>query len=337
MWGKGKKLEIHNNPAQRTMLVRVHSDYLRQKILEKGYWYIGDSMFYAIQWTSLNSSQPPAPKSIQLWAHLTGVPLDLRYQEGLSLVAGLVGEPKETDDFTKNLVSLTLAHVKVELDLTKPAPDVVEFTRESGEVVEVSVTYPWLPPTCSHCKELGHIAKNCLLLPVPHPNPPGEQTAKPTPPTRKNPTKTYVPKQSSKTSSHPPAAPSPNTQIPTPPLPVTSDLNRLPPTVPAKATSSLVPSQLSLAVLPKTHDFSTQSSPPNPRLRQSLKRSRSDPSLSPPNTSFLTSSVTAELPNLSRNSVAPLLLTLPTIVDPNPFSLLVTDSSFSKGESPPSS
>lgn len=71
-----------------------------------------------------------------------------------------MGEPKETDDFTKNLVSLTLSHVKVELDLTKPAPDVVEFTRESGEVVEVLVSYPWLPPTCSHCNELGHIAKN---------------------------------------------------------------------------------------------------------------------------------------------------------------------------------
>lgn len=132
MWGKGRKLEIHNNPAQRTVLVRIQSVYLKQKILEKGYWYVGDSMFYVVQWTFLHSAQSLTPKSIQLWAHLTGVPLDLRHQQGLSLVAGLVGEPKETDDFTKNLVSLTLSHVKVELDLTKPAPDVVEFTRESG-------------------------------------------------------------------------------------------------------------------------------------------------------------------------------------------------------------
>ncbi|CAA7040468.1 unnamed protein product [Microthlaspi erraticum] len=105
--------------------------------------------------------------AIQLWAHLTGVPLDLRHQRGLSFVAGLVGEPKETDDFTKNLVSLTLSHVKVEVDLTKKLPDIVEFERDSGEVVEVLVHYPWLPPKCSHCHELGHIAKNCLLLPVP--------------------------------------------------------------------------------------------------------------------------------------------------------------------------
>ncbi|XP_048624100.1 uncharacterized protein LOC106453611 [Brassica napus] len=166
MWGKGKRVEIHTNPLSRSMLVRIPSDYLREKILEKRVWYVGDSMFQAIQWTSSASSSSPPLDSIQIWAHLNGVPLDLRHQEGLSLVAGLVGDPKETNDFTLNLVSLTLSHVKVEVDLTKPLPDVVEFTRDSGEVVEVSVTYPWVPPTCSHCKELGHIMRNCLHVPL---------------------------------------------------------------------------------------------------------------------------------------------------------------------------
>lgn len=65
-------------------------------------------------------------------------------------MAGLVGDPKETDEFTLNMVSLTLSHVKVEVDLTQPLSSVVEFERESGEVVEVHVDYPWTPPTCSH-------------------------------------------------------------------------------------------------------------------------------------------------------------------------------------------
>ena len=42
---------------------------------------------------------------------------------------------------------------------------VVEFMRQSGEVVEVQVSYPWVPPTCSHCNELGHVSRNCLQLP----------------------------------------------------------------------------------------------------------------------------------------------------------------------------
>ena len=163
MWGKRKKIEIHNNLRSRSMLVRIPSDYLRQKILEKNVWYVGDSMFHTSQWSSNGCSAPR--EAIQIWAYLTGVPLDLRYKEGLSLDAGLVGEPKETDDFALNLVSLTLSHVKVEVKLSEPLPRIVEFVRQSGEVVEVQVDYPWVPPTCAHCKELGHISRNCLLLP----------------------------------------------------------------------------------------------------------------------------------------------------------------------------
>ncbi|KAF3532673.1 hypothetical protein DY000_02042414 [Brassica cretica] len=58
MWGKGKKIEIYNNPLSRSMIVRIPSDYLRQKILEKNVWYVGDSMFYASQRSSNGSSKP---------------------------------------------------------------------------------------------------------------------------------------------------------------------------------------------------------------------------------------------------------------------------------------
>lgn len=169
MWRKGKKLEIHNNALNHSVIVRIPSDFLRQKILDNYIWYVGESMFHTAQWAASHSPSTPTLSSIKIWAHLTGVPLDLRHQEGLSLVAGLVGDPKETDDFTLNLASLTLSHVKVELDLTKPLPRVVEFSRQSGEVVEVLVDYPWLPTTCSHCHKLGHIVRNCLKIPLPVP------------------------------------------------------------------------------------------------------------------------------------------------------------------------
>lgn len=71
---------------------------------------------------------------------------------------------------------MTLSHVKVEVDLTVPLPKVVEFERQSGEVVEVLVDYPWLPPKCSHCQELGHVIRNCLLYSPPKdPQPPMEK------------------------------------------------------------------------------------------------------------------------------------------------------------------
>ncbi|KAJ4875759.1 hypothetical protein Rs2_40777 [Raphanus sativus] len=156
-------------------------------------------MLHTAQWSSEHSKSTPPLKAIKIWAHLTGVPLDLRHTKGLSLVAGLIGDSKETDEFTRNLVSLTLSHVKVEVDLTKPLPEVVEFERESGEVVEVSVHYPWVPPTCSHCHELGHIIRNCLLY-----TPPEKErtaTAKKTAKSQVKTTKKYQPvsKTNSKT------------------------------------------------------------------------------------------------------------------------------------------
>ncbi|KAF3598678.1 hypothetical protein F2Q69_00038346 [Brassica cretica] len=242
--GKGKRLEIHNNPYSRSVLVRITSDYLKQKILEKGYWYVGDSLFHTQQWTSTTRSTAPSLSSIKIWAHLTGIPLDLRHQDGLSLVAGLVGEPKETDDFTKNLVSLTLAHAKVEVDLTKPLRDVVEFTRQSGEVVEVLVAYPWLPPTCSHCKELGHIAKNCLLILPPQKAPPPPAPRTKTPPATKEPP---VP-------NHHHSSPSKSTTKPSPKVPPKNPTPINPPSALPSATTtpSPKPSSYLLPLDPKS-------------------------------------------------------------------------------------
>lgn len=49
------------------------------------------------------------------------------------------------------------------MDLTKPLPRTIELPRQNGQVAIVEVDYPWVPPTCSNCSELGHIRRNCLL------------------------------------------------------------------------------------------------------------------------------------------------------------------------------
>ncbi|RID62156.1 hypothetical protein BRARA_E01247, partial [Brassica rapa] len=317
MWGKGKKLEIHNNPLNRSTLVRIPSDYLRQKILEKCIWYVGDSMFHTAQWSSEHSMSTPPLKAIRIWAHLIGVPLDLRYNQGLSLVAGLVGEPKETDDFTRNLVSLTVSHVKVEVDLTKPLPSVVEFERQSGEVVEVQVSYPWTPPTCSHCHELGHIVRNCLLYtPPPPPLPTPQKTPHPAPPLQKTPF--------TSSSKNPRPLPAKN-QTKKSAVFVQKSIQTKPLNPPI-STSSQFDALINLPT-----DFSpahlnyqlTLASTPEPPPRPSLKRSRSSPTLSPPHLSkntcpnpFIlhTSKSTLSLPP---NPIEP-ILTLPPIPKAHP-------------------
>lgn len=163
LWGKGTKLEIHTNPKERTMMIRIPNEYIRRKVLEKRLWYVGTAMFHVAKWCPGQEVTTPDLLSIPIWAHLKGVPLDLRSQEGLSFAAGLVGDPKETDEYTKNLTNLEVAHVKVDADLSCPLPSLVELKRQSGAIIPVTVEYPWVPPSCSHCKQIGHIIKDCLF------------------------------------------------------------------------------------------------------------------------------------------------------------------------------
>ncbi|RID81163.1 hypothetical protein BRARA_A03761 [Brassica rapa] len=323
MWGKGKRLEIHNNPLNRNVIVRIQSAYLRQKILEKNIWYVGDSMFHTAQWNSNHSMSTPPLKAIQIWAHLTGVPLDLRYDEGLSLVAGLVGEPKETDEFTKNMVSLTVSHVKVEVDLTLPLPPVVEFERESGEVVEVQVHYPWVPPTCSHCHELGHILRNCLTYTPPVSEKEKEKGKEKASTSKHN--ETPKPYKTTKNTNPPPSdftpskasrnnqkryqavskTPSEKTQI-TVPVP-----QEPPEIVPSLPSSSLFQQSPSPPPDPSnSHAASNIFSSPDPTPRPSLKRSRSSPILSPPESA--SANPFSELQTLTFSGLPPLTLTFPT-------------------------
>ncbi|KAJ4912599.1 Uncharacterized protein Rs2_07220 [Raphanus sativus] len=312
MWGKGKRLEIHNNPLNHSVIVRIQSEYLRKKILDKNIWYVGDSMFHTAQWNSDHSTSTPPLKAIKIWAHLTGVPIDLRHDEGLSLVAGLVGEPKETDEFTKNLVSLTVSHVKVEVDLTVPLPPVVEFERQSGEVVEVQVHYPWVPPTCSHCHELGHIIRNCLTY-----TPPAPETGKQNSSNHfetQNPTKN-PPKTPQKT----PLNPS-NNSLPSPsgftPSKASKKKNHKVYRPISQPPFSNLPSQPADPPIfsSRPNPFATPDPPPKP----SLKRSRSSPTLSPPPSSTANPFSVLQDPSIPDHSSIPFCNLPPKPPDPVP-------------------
>lgn len=78
-----------------------------------------------------SEGSPEKLPKIPLWDHLKGIPFDLIHDEGLSHVAEFIGYPKEMDDFTKNLTRVNEAHVKVEIDVSKPLPSVVELEREN--------------------------------------------------------------------------------------------------------------------------------------------------------------------------------------------------------------
>lgn len=128
------------------MIVRIPNDHIREKVLKKRVWYVDTAMFHVARWSEGEVANPTSLESIQIWAHLKGVPFDLMTNEGLSWIADAIGIPREMDDWTKNLSSLSVAHVKVEADATKPFPTTLELVRQSGAIIRVEVDYPWLPP-----------------------------------------------------------------------------------------------------------------------------------------------------------------------------------------------
>lgn len=302
LWGKGTKLEIHTNTLDRTMLVRIPNEFIRRKVVEKRIWYVGTAMFHVAIWSSSKSADVPDLASIPLWAHLKGVPFDLRHQEGLSYAAGLVGEPKETDDYTKNLTNIGIAHVKVEADLTLPLPSVVELKRQNGDVIPVEVEYPWVPPSCSHCQQIGHIFKDCLTA-----NPkwvPSDSRQKDK---KESPSTTDLPPQPD------PPLPTPSSAAPsTSSIPVSPSSPINPPAILQPSTSALSPI------------FTTPSSVSNCSFSTPVSTIFSDSSSSSSIVSLPVQFSRRETPfrhkpSLKRPHVSP---PLSPVISPNPFALL---------------
>lgn len=221
------------------------------------------------------------------------------------------------------MVSLTVSHVKVEVDLTKPLPSVVEFERESGEVVEVSVHYPWVPPTCTHCHELGHIIRNCLqYTPPPSTDPPiaaksqGKKASSSSTPVSKSTRQMFKKKTVASQASD---------------LIITSDPGAL-------QLDEMMIDKTALKTLSDIAGQKNLDAPadlclsPDPIPRPSLKRSRSSPTLSPPLSSnpnpFLLppphpSSATALLLSYISPHTKPPLTTKSPYATKNPFSSLL--------------
>ncbi|KAG7552176.1 hypothetical protein ISN45_Aa06g027810 [Arabidopsis thaliana x Arabidopsis arenosa] len=100
-------------------------------------WRVGDSPFFVMPWTSEFTFNPPSLDRAPVWASIKNIPFDLITPEGLSII----------------------------FDLTKLLPNVLELEQEDGHILLLTVTFPWLPPLCSICNEIGHKSVLCPNAP----------------------------------------------------------------------------------------------------------------------------------------------------------------------------
>lgn len=64
------------------------------------------------------------------------------------------------------MVNINVAHIKIKVDCTKPLPSTAEIERENGEIVTLYIDYPWTPPICPCCKEMGASRSYVPLWPL---------------------------------------------------------------------------------------------------------------------------------------------------------------------------
>ncbi|KAF8105157.1 hypothetical protein N665_0162s0036 [Sinapis alba] len=100
---------------------------------------------------------PAKPKltAVPIWLELRDVPLQFFNEEGLDHIAGQVGHLRCLHPSTANKSNMEVTKVLTIIDPRKPLPEAVNARFESGEIMRIRVSSPWMPFICPHCKEVG--------------------------------------------------------------------------------------------------------------------------------------------------------------------------------------
>lgn len=148
------------------VLIKVPCPATRCRVLLQGIWNIEGQTMFVTDYSPRVSPTMPELVEAPVWLELRGVPPHFFNEESLERIAGLVGDPLYLHPTTANMTNLEVAKVFTVVSLTEPLPEAVNAQFESGEVVRVGVSCPWLPPTCSFCKETGHTIRRCPSAPI---------------------------------------------------------------------------------------------------------------------------------------------------------------------------
>ncbi|KAG2275831.1 hypothetical protein Bca4012_044042 [Brassica carinata] len=144
-----------------TVLFRIEDAGIRSRVIKRKFWHISDVPLMVGEWTPETARAPPDLSAMPLWVDLLNVPGYLYSKKGLSFLSRTAGKFLKLHTNTERCVRLDVARVLVEVDLTKPLPNMISFKGREGTEVVVSISYPWLPPRCSLCSKWGHNSKDC--------------------------------------------------------------------------------------------------------------------------------------------------------------------------------
>ncbi|XP_021996030.1 uncharacterized protein LOC110893223 [Helianthus annuus] len=139
--------------------------------LNEGPWIIRSQLLFLEVWSPSVKLEKKEVKKVQVWVKIHEVPIVAYTEDGLSLIALAIGEPKALDSFTtamcvdmwgrssyaRALIEISADNdFKEELVIAVPCMDGDGFAKE-----KVYVEYEWIPHRCSRCCAFGHNDDAC--------------------------------------------------------------------------------------------------------------------------------------------------------------------------------
>ncbi|XP_048629754.1 uncharacterized protein LOC125601739 [Brassica napus] len=165
MWSKHRRDISVSKMDGKAFLFRVPCPNARRRILNQCLWQVDGQTMFVAKWSPGVKPEKPSLSTVPVWLDLTGVPLQFFNEDALKEIASLVGHPICLHPSTENLTNLEVAKVYTVIDPRQPLPEAVNAQFESGEVVRIQVSSPWLPSLCSHCSKVGHTISKCPNAP----------------------------------------------------------------------------------------------------------------------------------------------------------------------------
>ncbi|XP_022007507.1 uncharacterized protein LOC110906721 [Helianthus annuus] len=141
------------------------------KVLEGGPWLIRKVPLFLNVWTPSVSLKKEGIKTVPVWVKMFNVPISVYTDDGLSLLASKIGNPKRLDGYTADMCAdswgrSSFARALIEIDADQELKDhiVIAIPKldEDGYITEkVKIEYEWQPQRCSICCIFGHNDQNC--------------------------------------------------------------------------------------------------------------------------------------------------------------------------------
>lgn len=166
IWSKQLRDVAFSKMEENAFLFRIPNSFKRNRVLNQRLWQIEGQTMFVAKWDPCVVPVKLELTSAQIWLELRNVPFQFFSEVGLEHTAGLVGEPKLLHPATTNKTILEVAKVFTIIDLRKPLHEAINVQFESGEIRRINVSSPWMPPVCSHYKEIGHSLRHCKKAPI---------------------------------------------------------------------------------------------------------------------------------------------------------------------------